>query len=543
MNLKPTTTARMPAFQRKPTLPSAGSLSGFLSSGRPSVSTAVHVPHLPKTQKAPLGERENANVQNLAKFKKLIPKSQPEQPSRDRILNPRLQVSTLELPSTSQLPHKPLPPQPLTSRAAVKPKVPLHPCKNAPNVTFEFPAFSRLRFLSTAADPQDSADDFLEYAFTERPCDRSAQPAPVPHRRSAKHPHSIHTQDDTHASDAPDDLSCDLQLTKMSDATASCANVTDDDLDVTPELSSSPSLSHGVNYEACYLSSALQRMTSRQNHYGANRQTCAGSACFQDAACQTSVDFITKIVDKMELKERVLFLAIDLLYLCMRTPALCHTEPTVASLTAIWMAAKYEDAWAPFVNGFFKLESVASLKPRMAQLEAQILQNLDYNLNLVLVYDFYICFARLNAFPAQATAFGTFLLNSLLSFRSLHCCDKRAVAMNVCRLVAAQFRLPVPWTTRTLPSKRLLVVPVTQSFGLRASHHLESTGPLAGDQCGRQIEITFDFGDLDAAGRELRLLIGASADAFGTALRHRYDSPRFFQVARIKLDTLVHQAI
>jgi hypothetical protein len=237
----------------------------------------------------------------------------------------------------------------------------------------------------------------------------------------------------------------------------------------------------------------------------------------------------------MALKERVLFLAIELFYFSLRTPGLCDTEPTVLSLTAIWMAAKFEDAWAPFVNGFFKLDSVLELRPRMSLIEADILSRLNFNVNLVLVYDFFVAYCHVSRIPPKGIALGVFLLNSLLAVQSFYCCDKKLIAMALCRIVAKTFKLAPSWHIPTIAGRSNLVLPVGGCLLNRKRPELES---LETERIGRpdnDLKISFDVVDLKHLEQELVDLLKETLPVIGEPISARYDSDKFFRVTKVRL--------
>lgn len=290
-----------------------------------------------------------------------------------------------------------------------------------------------------------------------------------------------------------------------------------------------------IDSNSTYVMGMLRRLHETQNRYGRIYTGCPDDGLFANTHPNPSVDFITNIVDKMALKERILFLAVDLFYLAQRTPALQSAEPILIRLTAIWMAAKFEDAWAPFNNGFFKLESVRELKSRMRDIEGSILEALEFNANLVLVYDFFRFFGRLTDLPPKAIAFGVYCLNSLLTLGSLHCCDKRAIGMSLCRIVAKVFEVTPKWTIRCTGNRLLLALPVDGSVLVPpsvANHPSFASRPK--HVCPKP-EIVFDLEDLDNTESQLERAIRATLGRCGQAITDRYESELFFRASKVRL--------
>lgn len=209
-----------------------------------------------------------------------------------------------------------------------------------------------------------------------------------------------------------------------------------------------------IDYEKSYLLSIIERLTERQN------MDCHDTSdsdlelrVSKSTNYAGSINFITKIVDRVKLKERVLFLSIELYNVARRNSALSSYEPTVVLLTTIWIAAKFEDAWAPFSNQFFKLDCVITSKQKMMIIEGVILSDLNFNLNLTLAYDFFEIFAFVGRFPPKAIAFGTFALNLLLSNKEFRFRNRKTFAFALCCVVAKIMRVSRFWADRTIDGR------------------------------------------------------------------------------------------
>lgn len=246
------------------------------------------------------------------------------------------------------------------------------------------------------------------------------------------------------------------------------------------------------------LMSVLRWMNENQNRYGQDHPSCVGDPHPRQPCPKNSVDFIIKMVERTALKERMTFLAIELFFLAQRTPELSHYEPTLLALTSIWIAAKFEDAWAPHVNRFFKLESVAELKPKMVAAEALILNALCFNVNVVLVYDYFVLFSAIGRLPRQAVVCGVAALAALSSLEDHHCCDKQLLGLALAMIASRRFGLEPFWKEKATSGGRRLIGLVVQG-GLTRAEFSDATRlkEATGLGADTKTDLMFDRNDLE----------------------------------------------
>ena len=244
---------------------------------------------------------------------------------------------------------------------------------------------------------------------------------------------------------------------KLSNFISSKSSLTDTENQFTfsPELSLSEKETPISQLSVC-LKNAVERLRDTQNSYGIQTLSVFRKPVFSNRKPHFTIDFITKVVDRMDLRERVLFLAIELFYFSRKIKSLEKIEPTLLGLSAIWVAAKFEDAWAPHSNPFFKLDSVKEVKHKLIEIESQILFALNFNLNLVLVYDYFCIFSFLGGLPKQAHCLGLYLLNSTLAVDSFQHSDKYTTAFAICQVVVTFLNLPVFWNNHLAGNKKIV---------------------------------------------------------------------------------------
>lgn len=265
-----------------------------------------------------------------------------------------------------------------------------------------------------------------------------------------------------------------------------------------------------------HLLTILKWLNETQNRYGEAGQSCSGDPHTRLTRPNQGVEFIVKMVQRTALKERVQFLAIDLFHMAQRREELRHHEPTLLGLTVIWMSAKFEDAWAPHTNGFFKLNSVAELKHKMALLEAQILAALNFNVNLVLVYDYLNLFAAVGRLPARVRDFGVRALTSLLTHEDFHCCDKQLVGMALAMAAVKAFSLQPFWRERVAANGRRLLG-VSVQCGLNRTGDAVVPPQVVGAAQDPKPDLLFDLNDLEHLQIRLEELIDTADPGSRTA--------------------------
>lgn len=203
-----------------------------------------------------------------------------------------------------------------------------------------------------------------------------------------------------------------------------------------------------------------EHLSDRQNSYGKFNLRDSNHRPFQGQRFNPFVQFITEVTSKVNFKVRVVFLAIELFYFSLRLKPLREFEFKTIALAAISMAAKFEDAWSFYVSPFFSLESVVKVKSEMIEVERQLLTALDFNINLVLVYDLFCLTSTLVNLSKEQYDFGLYFLNSALCFEDFQQSDKRSVSFALCKIAVKTFECSIEQTEVTKLSKKLIVLKI-----------------------------------------------------------------------------------
>ena len=203
-----------------------------------------------------------------------------------------------------------------------------------------------------------------------------------------------------------------------------------------------------------HLLKVLERLTERQNDYGFVNICNCQKFVLHSQNGNFYLDFIVQTCEKAKFKERVTFLSIELFYFSLRLKNLTEIDSSHLALTSIWMASKFEDAWAPVSNPFYQLKCIKDSKELIIKIEAEIFKGLDFNMNLVLVYDFFGIFSSLIGLSKDHYNFGVYVVNSLLYFNHCQRTNKKLLAFCVCKLVCKVFDLVPFWNENLIASKK-----------------------------------------------------------------------------------------
>ena len=315
---------------------------------------------------------------------------------------------------------------------------------------------------------------------------------------------------------------------KLSNLISSKSSITETETQLifSPEI---PPLENydSISYFSICLKNALGYLKETQNCYGVPTCSVFRKPVFSNRKPNFTVDFITKVVDRMELKERVLFFAIDLFYFACKIISLVNVDPTLLGLATVFIAAKFEDAWAPHSNKFFKLDSVREVKDKLIELETQILFALNFKLNLVLVYDFYCTFSFLAGLPKRAHCLGLYLLNSCLAIDSFQQVDKYTLAFVICKVVIQYLDLPFFWNNYFGENKKMV--------GLKIDDQLFRVFQEFGKSQKVKYDFSFEKESVDEMNTELmstlRSILTKNSDTFVV----RYQRDDFAGVSKLRL--------
>lgn len=293
-----------------------------------------------------------------------------------------------------------------------------------------------------------------------------------------------------------------------------------------------------IDYDKLFVLRIIERLTEKQTPQNdCPSESEPETRIPKSTSYAGSINFITKIVDQVKLKERVLFLSIELFNVAQKNDTLSTYEPSVVLLTTIWIAAKFEDAWAPFANQFFKLDSVKNSKQKMIVIEGIILSDLSFNLNITLAFDFFEIFAFFGQLSPKAVAFGTFAINLLLSDSSFHSRNRKTFAFALCCFVSKLMRAPRFWAERTVNGQQ--VIGFWINGGLQRSNHQNT---IKDDfSRNREFDVCFDALEVQEEEKQISATLKKVLSHAGVAIIARYSSDHFFRISKSKLIETINE--
>uniref|UniRef100_A0A5B6Z6J4 Uncharacterized protein n=1 Tax=Davidia involucrata TaxID=16924 RepID=A0A5B6Z6J4_DAVIN len=112
------------------------------------------------------------------------------------------------------------------------------------------------------------------------------------------------------------------------------------------------------------------------------------------------IDWLIEVHHKFELTTETLYLTINIVdrYLSMKT--VLRKELQLVGISAMLMASKYEEIWAPEVNDFVCISDRAYTHEQVLMMEKRILGELEWNLTVPTPYVFLVRFIKAS-FPDQ----------------------------------------------------------------------------------------------------------------------------------------------
>ncbi len=151
-------------------------------------------------------------------------------------------------------------------------------------------------------------------------------------------------------------------------------------------------------------------------------------------------DWIVCISDQFKLKERTIFLSLELVELFMTNNIVNKDDFQLVGVACLFMAAKYEEIYPPKIDDFCKSCDNYYSKQRIFEVETSLLKLLEFDMSRVISYDFFIIFAGVAHFDEKMISFGIFLLSICTLDAAFFQGDKSLVAFGLCYLLHKIFK-------------------------------------------------------------------------------------------------------
>lgn len=106
------------------------------------------------------------------------------------------------------------------------------------------------------------------------------------------------------------------------------------------------------------------------------------------------VDWLTEVHRKFELMPETLYLTVHIVDRFLSKETIQRKELQLVGISAMLIACKYEEIWAPEVNDFVRISDSAYLREQVLAAEKAILRKLEWHLTVPTPYVFLLRYIK-----------------------------------------------------------------------------------------------------------------------------------------------------
>uniref|UniRef100_A0A453FRA4 Cyclin N-terminal domain-containing protein n=1 Tax=Aegilops tauschii subsp. strangulata TaxID=200361 RepID=A0A453FRA4_AEGTS len=106
------------------------------------------------------------------------------------------------------------------------------------------------------------------------------------------------------------------------------------------------------------------------------------------------IDWILEVHQKFDLMPESLYLTVYIIDMYLSLQSVLRRELQLVGVSALLIACKYEEIWAPEVNDFILISDSAYTREQILKMEKAILNRLEWNLTVPTPYVFLVRFAK-----------------------------------------------------------------------------------------------------------------------------------------------------
>lgn len=111
------------------------------------------------------------------------------------------------------------------------------------------------------------------------------------------------------------------------------------------------------------------------------------------------IDWLIEVHNKFELLKETLYLTINIVDRFLASTNVSRKELQLVGISAMLMASKYEEIWAPEVNDFVCISDRAYTHDQVLKMEKRILGKLEWSLTVPTPYVFLVRFIKASSIP------------------------------------------------------------------------------------------------------------------------------------------------
>ncbi|KAK2974060.1 hypothetical protein RJ640_015392, partial [Escallonia rubra] len=144
------------------------------------------------------------------------------------------------------------------------------------------------------------------------------------------------------------------------------------------------------------------------------------------------VDWLTEVHHKFELMPETFYLTVNILDRYLSAERVPRKELQLVGISAMLMASKYEEIWAPEVNDFVRISDSAYTHEQVLLMEKRILGALEWNLTVPTPYVFLVRFIKASFFEPKMENMVYFLAElGMMNYVSVLYCPSMVAASAV----------------------------------------------------------------------------------------------------------------
>ena len=147
------------------------------------------------------------------------------------------------------------------------------------------------------------------------------------------------------------------------------------------------------------------------------------------------IDWLISLQNKFFFNIKTLFLTVNLIDRYLSKKPILRTRFQLLGVTALFIASKYEEMYMKNINDFVEITARAFNKNQILEMESELIDLVDFNLELPLSIDFLGLLGSVYKFDKKEFRLGYFLLESYLL--ALNCCKYKQsqISLSVCYII------------------------------------------------------------------------------------------------------------
>ena len=147
------------------------------------------------------------------------------------------------------------------------------------------------------------------------------------------------------------------------------------------------------------------------------------------------IDWIISLQNKFFMKNNTLFLTINLIDRYLSKKSILRTQFQLLGVASLFIAYKYEEIYIKKIDDFVNLAAGAFNKSEILEMENNIVDLIEFNLDLPLSNDFFDLLSTVYKFDKKEYYFGYFLLEAF--FLDISCCEYKQsqIALATCFII------------------------------------------------------------------------------------------------------------